>query len=326
MVAMSRTSDSESGGDTILAFDIGGTKTAMMAATLATGRAFATASIDTPRDVGPDAFIAVLRSEADAMLAKASVERQSVRAVGCAVPGQVDGDGLVIGAGNLEGWNHVPLRTLLEGEWRAPAFVEQDANAGALGEMWRGAAKALEDFVFLALGTGVGAGIVLGGRIHRGAHHAAGELGDLIFDPDILGRGRRDEHNLASRLGSRALRRRAREATGHHVGAADAASGGPGDARLAGVARDIASEVAVAVIAIAALLDPEAILFGGGTSAAGEDLLARVRQRIQNELWIEPVLVLAALGEEAQLYGAIAGAKALLDPTFVVAPSRQRHA
>jgi predicted NBD/HSP70 family sugar kinase len=72
------------------------------------------------------------------------------------------------------------------------------------------------------------------------------------------------------------------------------------------------------VIAIAALLDPEAIVLGEGTSAAGPELLAAVRARVRDELWIERVLVLAALGEEAQLYGAIAGATARLDPDFVV--------
>jgi glucokinase len=306
-------------GHTILGIDIGGTKTALMATTRTTGRCLAKASLDTPHDAAPGAFIALLRREADAMLAGAGIKPGSVTAVGCAVPGQVDGEGLVIGAGNLEGWGQVPLRTLLEREWRAPAFVDQDANAGALGEMWRGAAQAMSDFVFIALGTGVGAGIVLGRRIHRGAHHAAGELGDLVPDRDALGRGPRDAHNLASRLGSRALRSRARRMTGDDMRAADVVSNAAHDRRLAAVARDMAADVAIAVIAISALLDPEAIVFGGGTAAAGEDLLAQVRDRVKHELWIEPVLVLAALGEAAQLYGVVAGAMAKLDPNFVMA-------
>jgi predicted NBD/HSP70 family sugar kinase len=107
-------------------------------------------------DAGPAAFVALLRRESDAMLARAGGDARSVGAVGCAVPGQVDGDGLVIGAGNLDGWDRVPLRTLLGEEWLAPAFVDQDANAGALGEMWRGAARTMRDFVFVALGTASG--------------------------------------------------------------------------------------------------------------------------------------------------------------------------
>jgi glucokinase len=304
--------------DTILAIDIGGTKTALLATERATVRRLASTSLPTPHDAGPAAFVALLRRESDAMLARAGVDPRSVGAVGCAVPGQVDGDGLVIGAGNLDGWDRVPLRTLLEEEWLAPAFVDQDANAGALGEMWRGAAQTMRDFVFVALGTGIGAGIVLGGRIHRGAHHAAGELGDLAPAPSALGRGPRDHHNLASRIGSRALTRRGRAATGADVPASEVVRGAAADLRLAGVARDVAGDLAVAVIAIAALLDPEAIVLGGGTSAAGPELLAAVRARVRDELWIEPVLVVAALGEEAQLYGVVAGATGRLDPNFVV--------
>ena len=173
--------------------------------------------------------------------------------MGCAVPGQVDERGVVLGAGNL-GWHDVPLQALLEEAWGVPAFVEQDANAGALGELWHGVAQTLDDFVFLALGTGIGAGIVLGGRLYRGAHHAAGELGDLITEARSLGEGPPDEHNLASRIGSRALRLRGREALGEEHAAAEVIAGS-GDVRLAALAQDATDQLAVAVIAIAALLE-----------------------------------------------------------------------
>jgi glucokinase len=311
--------DTHDPADTILGVDIGGTKTALMATARATGRRVATTRIETPRDAGPEAIVRLLRDESNAMLARAGIDPRSVRAVGCAVPGPVDIHGVVIGAGNLDGWDHVPLRTLLEQEWGAPsvpAFVEQDANAGALGEMWQGVAQAMADFVFLALGTGVGAGIVLGRRLHRGAHHAAGEVGNLAIGPYALRHEARGEHNLASRIGSRALKARAREATGENVRAAEAASGADDDPRLAGIARDTADDLAVAVIAIASILDPEAIVFGGGTSAGGEALIERVRERVRGELGVDPVLVVSALGEDAQLYGTVAGAMNRLDATF----------
>ena len=231
-------------GDAIvLGVDIGGTKTSLLALTVASGRRVATTTAPTPCDAGPAAFVAFLRRESDAMLDRAGVDPRRVKAVGCAVPGQVDAHGLVLGAGNLEGWSHVPLREWIEAEWRVPAFVEQDANAGALGEMWRGSAQAMTDFVFLALGTGLGAGIVIDRRVHRGAHHAAGEVGDLVLDRRALGRG---EHQLTARIGSRALRARALEATGSDVLAADVLSGAPSDARLAPIARDMVGDLSVA--------------------------------------------------------------------------------
>jgi glucokinase len=309
--------DSEGTDDTILGIDIGGTKTSLLAAARATGRVVARSHIETPRGAEPSALVELLGRESRSMLERAGADPEAVRAVGCAVPGLVDPVGRVIGAGNLTGWNDVPLWALLEHEWYAPAFVEQDANAGAIGEMWLGVAKAMNDFVFLALGTGVGAGIVLRRRIHRGAHQAAGELGDLLLGPPIGGRRVRNAGNLAARVGSRALRMRAREATRREVRAVEAASGATGDSRLESVARDIAGELAVAVIAIGALLDPEAIVFGGGTAAAGERLLARVRDCTKGALPVDPVLVLASLGEDAQVYGAIAGALGRIDPDFV---------
>ena len=82
---------------------------------------------------------------------------------------------------------------------------------------------------------------------------------------------------------------------------------------------DVTNELATAVIAIASLLDPEAIVLGGGTAkSGGEALLARIRERVEPEIWIAPTLLLAALGPEAQLYGAIAGAMNRLNPNFVL--------
>jgi predicted NBD/HSP70 family sugar kinase len=306
--------DRERSEATILGVDIGGTKTALLAVTAEAGRTVAATTVPTPRDSDPRAFVAFLRHESDAMLQGAGADPLHVRAVGCAVPGQVDADGLVLGAGNLQGWSRAPLRRLLEEQWRTPAFVEQDANAGALGEMWLGVARAMSDFVFVALGTGVGAGIVLDRRIHRGAHHAAGEIGDLLVERHSLGHAVRGKDNLSARVGSPAVRARMRAATGTEMSAAEAVSAMSPGGGLAPVARDVASDLAMAVIAIAALIDPEAVVFGGGTAAESETLLAAVRDHVSRALWRPPSLVLAALGERSQLYGVIAGAMDRLAP------------
>ena len=247
-----------------------------------------------------------LVAASDTLLAGCGQERANLRGIGVAVPGLVDVEaGVVLTAGNLAGWSRVPLCDLLEAQLHVPVVIEHDANAAALGERWRGAARNLENFAFVALGTGIGVGIVVDGRLYRGAHHAAGELGDLVVGREFLGQERGGQGNLAQLIGGKTLRRRAKQATGDDLSSADVISQAEDDAALAVMADEVADYLAMAIIAIAALLDPEAIIVGGGTAEAGEDLLDPVRERVAREVPALPIIIASALGPEAQLYGAV---------------------
>src|SRR5262249_12079280 len=104
-------------------------------------------------------------------------------AIGIGAPGMTDvTTGRVISANNLAGWTNVPLRELVQARFKAPVQVDNDANMAALGERWQGAARHVNDFGFLALGAGVGAGVVIGGRLHRGHHWYAGEISRMTLD------------------------------------------------------------------------------------------------------------------------------------------------
>ena len=290
----------------MLGVDIGGTKTAMLAWDLTTEVVLAEDVFTTPTEIGPEAMVDCLVAAIDTLLAGCGQERANLLGIGVAVPGLVDaGAGVVLTAGNLAGWSRVPLRDLLETQLRIPVVIEHDANLAALGERWRGAARNLESFAFVALGTGIGVGIVLNGQLHRGAHHAAGELGDLVVGREYLGQERGGQGNLAQLIGGKTLRRRAKQATGDDLSAADAISRADEDAELAAVADEVADYLAMAIVAIAALLDPEAIIVGGGTAEAGEDLLDPVRERVAREVPAPPVIIASAFGSEAQLHGAV---------------------
>jgi hypothetical protein len=160
----------------------------------------------------------------------------------------------------------------------------------------------MNNFVFLALGTGVGAGIVVNGRLHRGFHDAAGELGNLVIGREFLGEERGGVGNLAALVGGKTIRAKAKEAAGKELSAADALERAD-DAELGPIADEVVDYVAMTVIAIAAILDPEAIVFGGGTAEAGARLVEPVRARIAGELPAPPALVHAVLGADAQLHG-----------------------
>lgn len=295
----------------VLGVDIGGTKTALTLMDVATRHAVGESRMVTETGSGPDAVLEAIHDAAAALCEEAGHDLGALAAVGFAVPGMVDDDGHVHEAGKLSGWIDLPLRELLEKTYGVPAFVEHDANAAALAEMWCGGAVGMSDFVFLALGTGVGAGIVIGGEIHRGAHHGAGEIGDSIPSRWHL-RGDAAENNLGALIGGPAIRKAARAAVGEWLSAADTLQKAEEDDRLRALAERVTDYVALAVIQIAAVLDPEAIFLGGGTSAAGRVLLDRVQARVEPELRIQPTLHLSELGERAQLVGAAHGALELV--------------
>jgi glucokinase len=290
----------------VLGIDIGGTKTGLLVWDIASDSVLVQDTMPTPTDVGPEALIKQILAASHALLAGCGQDSSSLRAAGVAVPGLVDpAAGKVLTAGNLNGWVDVPLRDLIAAELEVPVAIEHDAAAAALGERWRGAARDLQHFAFLALGTGIGVGIVIQGHIYRGAHNAAGELGDLVVGRQFLGQPRDGQGNLAQLIGGKSLRRRARQATGADLSAAEALRHAEEDNELAVMADEVEDYLAMAVIAIAALLDPEAIIVGGGTAEAGEDLLDPVRERVAREVVKPPILIASALGSEAQLYGAV---------------------
>ena len=311
--------ESESDRGVVVGIDVGGTKTALMATDVRTGEDLATDTFSTPVEAGPEAMIDRLCEAVEAIVAAAGRQRADLRAVGVAVPGHVAVDaGRVIAAGNLRGWADVPLRDLLGRRLGVPVWVDQDGNAAALGERWRGGAKEMHNFVFLTLGTGVGAGVMINGRLRRGRNNAAGEVGNFVMGREFLGQRQEQHGNLELLVGGPTIRERVREATGEEMSAAEALRRAVEDERLAPIAEEVIDYVAMAVIAIVALLDPEAIIFGGGTSESGDALIDPVRERVERELTMRPALMRSVLGAEAQLHGAVFGALWELDPDLAL--------
>lgn len=303
----------------VVGIDIGGTKTALLATEVGTGDDLAGDRFPTPTEVGVEAMLERLADAIAGLLERAGRRREALAAVGVAAPGLVDHrQGRVIAAGNLSGWVDVPLRDLLSHRLGVPVFVDQDADVAALGERWRGGARQMNNFVFLALGTGVGAGVVINGRLHRGFHHAAGEIGNLVVGREFLGQQRQGVGNLAALVGGRTIRRRAAKAAGERLSAAEALERADDEEELAPLAEEVIDYVAMAVIAIAVVLDPEAIVFGGGTAEAGADLIDPVREKVARELPACPVLMRSVLGTDAQLHGAVFGALWEMDPDLAL--------
>ena len=303
----------------VVGVDIGGTKIALLATDIATGHDLLEERYPTPADAGPTAMLEELFRTIREMVTKTGRQPEDLRAIGIAVPGYVDVErGRAIRAGNLAGWRDVPLRDIVGYELGLPAYIDNDAAAAALGEKWRGAAKQMHNFVFLALGTGVGAGVMINGRIHRGFHNAAGEVGNFMMSRKALGTDRGGHGDLELRIGSPAVQEQTEGAAGMKLKVKDTFRRADEDRRLRRVAERLADYISMTVINIIALLDPEAIIFGGGGSSAGEPLIERVRERVERELTICPALMRSTLGEDAQLHGAVFGALWQLHPDLAL--------
>jgi glucokinase len=123
----------------------------------------------------------LVREGVDALLREASLPPESLSAIAAGAPGVTNVyDGIVIATSYLMGWRDVPFRQMLEDEFGVPAFVDNDVNLAAIGELRAGFAQGASDFVFLAIGTGIGAGIVLNSEVHRGSIWTAGEIGYML--------------------------------------------------------------------------------------------------------------------------------------------------
>jgi predicted NBD/HSP70 family sugar kinase len=223
------------------------------------------------------------------------------------VPGVVEGDGTLSLAENVAGLEGRPFARELQAALELPVTLENDINLAALGEQWQGIARGVEDFVFLSVGTGMGAGVVLHGELHRGRNGAAGEI-----DFALIGLGETLDPS-APEVSALAEQRAGLGADPRAV--FGAARNGDQDARE--VIEEVARRIALHVAPIAAVTDVELVVLGGGIGANGDLLLDPVARLLTEWLPFPPRLEVSTLGEAAVLTGALAvGLHAALENVF----------
>ena len=266
--------------------DIGGSKIAVLvvdSAGTVIGRELAP-SVAADPDRAIEQIAAVIRSA----VASAGATMDAVEAIGVGVPGRVDrATGTVTFAVNL-GWHHLPLGERLAATLGVPVEVENDVRTAAAGLHRRAPFGRIDDLAYLSIGTGISAGIVLGGRVHRGVRGVAGEIGHIVLEPG----GPRCACGLdgcfeALAAGS-AIARAARDAiatrqptslaavadpTAEDVFAAAAA----GDAIASGIVERATTWIARMVHALVLAYDVRLVAIGGGVSNAGGPLLERIQ-------------------------------------------------
>src|SRR5918998_5088046 len=140
-----------------------------------------------PADVrdGPVPILSRVKILISELLDEQAANRRDVLAIGVGVPGPVEqASGLLSVPPIMPGWDRFPIRGAFAGEYGAPVFIDNDVNVMALGEHWGGGARGVDDVVFVKIGTGIGSGIIIDGRLHRGTQGCAGDFGHICVDPD----------------------------------------------------------------------------------------------------------------------------------------------
>lgn len=320
----------------LLGFDIGGTKRVLVvgdhkARPLVRRRIPMTFSGDWRLDL--EGMIGEARALLESARRSGGAGARSLEAIGVAAPGPVDvGRGLLVNPPNLPGWREVPLARVLGKAFGVPVRVENDANAAALAEYRFGAGRGVEDLVYLTMSTGVGGGVVSGGRLVEGATGAAGELGHI---PIVRG-GRRCACGLRGCLeaytGGQAWAKHLRRKTPttsrvHALAAGDRVRIGPELLIAAARAGDrFAREelarwldhLAQGLVPIVMAFEPRRIVLGTIAVAAGQRLcFGPLRARVEAQLWpaqaerlsIVPAELGRRLPEQAALAVALAAAQ-----------------
>lgn len=312
----------------VLGLDVGGTKLAAGVLDAGAGTAELLAFEQAPARAqdGPDAMIERLVELGRKALAASQGEGDELVAVGVGCGGPLDpATGVVAGPMNLPGWDRVPLGERLAEAFGRPVGVENDATAATLGESRFGAGRGVHDLVYLTISTGIGGGVISGGRLLRGASGNAGELGHLTIDVD--GRrcacGRRGcLEAIASGTNTAARAREAIEAGEPSVlpelaGGVEAVTAATvvegvrrGDALATRIWRETTTAIGLGVADAINAFDPALVVLGGGVAGAGELLLVPVRQVAREAALRAPGrevrIVATALGERLGVVGAAA--------------------
>lgn len=323
--------------DLLVGVDVGGSKVAVLAVD-GSGAVVGRTTLPTPVGAPGEAagrIAAAVRGALD----EAGVSLDRVAAVGVGVPGRVErGDGVVSLAVNLA-WHRLPLGPQLEALLGVPCAIDNDVRAAAAGLVERGVLGAVRDFVYLSVGTGISAGVVLGGRVHRGTRGLAGEIGHIVADPDGPACPCGLRGCLETVSAGPAIARAAHQAgfdgsAGRDPSPPDvyrAAAGG--DPAAGDVVRRSGRALARAIHALVMTYDVERVVLGGGVSGAGaaflDPILAeldaiRGDSELAAEMLPADLVAISPDGPDAGAWGGVSVARSIAARGSTTTPDIER--
>ena len=265
-----------------------------------------------------------IASSIEAKIAEHNLDKRDILGIGAGVPAPVNSEGIVNGSANL-GWKYKEVKKELEELTGVTSYIGNDANVAALGEMWKGGGEGEKNMIMVTLGTGVGGGIIIDGKMLVGANGAGGEIGHICVnysEKDQCGCGNRgclEQYASATGIVRLAKQKLGQEMRATALNKEDVTAKDVFDAVKAGdeVAQEIAVEfgryLGYGLANLAAVADPAVFVIGGGVSKAGEVLLSYIEKPFMERAFFANKnvrFVLAQLGNDAGICGA---AKMVLD-------------
>jgi len=299
------------GGRFVIGIDLGGTNL-RVASVGAGGDIGELHRVQTLAREGPEPVIERIVAAIRDVSARVAASGGVVSGVVLGAPGIISSrEGTVVASPNLPGWNDVPLRDRVAAAIGLPVLLENDANAAAYGEYWRGAGQGCASMVLLTLGTGVGGGIVLDGELWRGADGMAGEVGHITVEPG--GRTCRcgNAGCLETYASATGIAERYRELSGSEAACTAEEihrKAHEGDANARQTYREAGRFLGLAFATLVNLLNPERIVIGGGVLPAWDLMIPAAEHEMRRRAFAAPAarvrIAPAALGDLAGVTGA----------------------
>ena len=289
----------------VIGVDLGGTAI-KMGRFLKDGTCLEAISIATPQPANPKPVVEAIASGVKQLVSNHTCNAMPSAgvAIGLGMPGPTDNARRIARKSiNLPGWDDVPVADWLEAQTGLPTILENDANCAAVGEAWLGAGRKFKDFILLTLGTGVGGGIFLNGKLFTGRCGAAGELGLITLNPDGLPcrSGNRGSLEQYASIGSIYRRTGKNPAEMGRLALA-------GDSAALEFWQSYGRLLGAGLASLIYVLTPEAIIIGGGISASSQfflpSTLEEIEKRVVSPSRINLKLLTAELGNRAGMLGA----------------------
>ncbi len=311
----------------ILGVDIGGTKSAVALGNREGEIIDRRSELTLPLERSPQEALNSLTKIAKEMLKENKIEFDQLEGVGVSCGGPLDTKtGTIFAPPNLPGWVAVPVKQILEESFKIPVIVENDANATALAEWIFGAGRGARNVVFLTMGTGIGGGLILDGKLYRGTNDLAGEMGHqtLLMNGPLCGCGKRG--CLEALASGPAIARLARESMmyGRHKRVVVLAGGNPeditakhvvdaakeGDHFAIQILEEAGTYMGLGIANLIQILNPEIVIIGTIAVHAGDLVMNPIRSAVEEFAWKRSLevcsIVPAELGDRSQDLAAIA--------------------
>ncbi|MBT4177209.1 MAG: ROK family protein [Candidatus Marinimicrobia bacterium] len=301
----------------VLAADIGGTNT-RMAVVNKNGDILTLLKKTTYCEDGREEMIKFIVSCAGETIEKSKLSKDKICGMGIGFPGPLNAEtGTIFNPPNLQGWDSVPLRDILENELKVPVAIENDANAAALGEWWKGAGSGAGSLFCITLGTGVGGGIILDGKVWHGASSIAGEIGHTTVIRDGIKCTCGNIGCLEAYACSGGILKRVNDALLNErdngvqplINLKQVSQMAmQGNEIVLNVIKETGVILGIAIANVANLLNPEIIVLFGGVTNLGEHLVVPLKEEVKGRAFKKATeslrIELSQLGDNSGILGA----------------------